>query len=111
MPTLDLPPAYLQMLLPIVRAHAPDAEVWAYGSRVGGQGHEGSDLDLVVRNPERLDMPQKHLHHLRDALNESNLPFLVEVLDWARIPEEFRREIEHRHVAVFSAKHSHQRTH
>ena len=88
------------MLLAIVAAHAPDAEVWAYGSRVAGHAHEGSDLDLVVRNPERLDAPQKHLHILRDALNESDLPVLVEVLDWARIPEGFRSEIERRHVVV-----------
>ena len=104
MPTLDLSPAYLQMLVPIVRAHAPDAEVWAYGSRVTGRGHEGSDLDLVIRNPERLDAPQKNLHELRHALNESNLPFLVEVLDWARMPEEFRREIERNHVVLLLSR-------
>ncbi len=28
---------------------------------------------------------------------------LVEVLDWARIPEAFRREIERQHVTVVSA--------
>ncbi|MFN5236631.1 MAG: nucleotidyltransferase domain-containing protein [Bacteroidota bacterium] len=26
-------------------------EVWAYGSRVNGDAHEGSDLDLVIRTP------------------------------------------------------------
>ena len=100
MPALDLQPAHLRMLLAMVAAHAPEAEVWAYGSRVTGHAHQGSDLDLVVRNPERLDAPQKHLHRLRDALRESDLPFLIEVLDWARIPEEFRREIERQHVVV-----------
>ena len=29
----------------------PTAEVWAYGSRVTGEAHEASDLDLVVRRP------------------------------------------------------------
>lgn len=29
--------------------HVPQAEVWAYGSRVNGGAHEGSDLDLVLR--------------------------------------------------------------
>ena len=83
MPKLDLPLMYRQMLLAVLATHAPDAEVWAYGSRVNGQAHEGSDLDLVVRNPDRLDQPQRQLYLLRDALTESNLPILVEVLDWA----------------------------
>ena len=100
MPALDLQPAHLRILLAIVAAHAPDSEVWAYGSRVTGQAHQGSDLDLVVRNRKSLDTPQRHLHLLRNALNDSDLPILVEVLDWARIPKEFRREIEHHHVVV-----------
>jgi predicted nucleotidyltransferase len=93
------------MLLKILAQHVPDAEVWAYGSRVNGGAHEGSDLDLVVRSPDQLHAPQKNLHLLRDALTESNLPMLVEVLDWARIPETFRREIERQHVVVVSAEH------
>jgi predicted nucleotidyltransferase len=97
---LDLPAAHRQVLLDLLAAHVPEAEVWAYGSRVNGQAHEGSDLDLVVRNPGRLDQPQRRLHVLRDALTESNLPILVEVLDWARITEDMRREIEREHVVL-----------
>ena len=106
MPTLELKPACLRTLLTILAAHVPDAEVWAYGSRVHGGAHEGSDLDLVLRNPESLDRPQKNLHRLRDSLSESDLPILVEVLDWARIPEEFRREIERRHVVLMPPEHT-----
>ena len=100
MPTLDLRPSYLRMLAAILEQHVPLAEVWAYGSRVNGGAHEGSDLDLVVRNPRGLNQPQKNLARLREALTNSNLPILVEVQDWARIPESFRREIERQHVVV-----------
>ena len=98
---LNLKPDHLRLLLDLLEAYAPEAEVWAYGSRVNGGGHEGSDLDLVVRNPAHIDQPQRKLYLLRDALDESNLPMLVDVLDWARIPEDFRREIARRHVVVF----------
>jgi predicted nucleotidyltransferase len=100
MPKLNLNPDHLRLLLDVLRKHAPGAEVWAYGSRANGKGHDGSDLDLVLRNPAELNQPLKQLYRLRDALSESNLPILVEVLDWARIPEEFRREIEREHVIV-----------
>jgi len=100
MPKLNLKSDHLRLLLDVLEKHAPEAEVWAYGSRVNGAGHEGSDLDLVVRNPAGLDQPQVQFHRLRDALSESNLPMLVDVLDWARLPGPFRREIERQHVIV-----------
>ncbi len=100
---LDLPPAHLRTLLDLLAQHAPDVEVWAYGSRVSGGAHEGSDLDLVLRNPAKLDAPQPHLPRLRDALGESNLPILVEIRDWARLPPDHRREIERCHVVVAPA--------
>ena len=100
MPTLNLQPAHRQMVLDLLAQYAPDAEVWAYGSRVNGTAHEGSDLDLVVRNPAHLGTPRPRLYLLRDALSESNLPILVDVLDWAQIPDEFHREIERQHVIL-----------
>lgn len=90
---LDLRPQWLEIVRDLLATHLPDAEVWAYGSRVQGTGHDGSDLDLVVRNPVDLGQPQPDLSPLREALSESNIPILVDVLDWARIPESFRREI------------------
>jgi predicted nucleotidyltransferase len=104
MPKLNLKPDHLRLLLDILQRHAPEAEVWAYGSRVNGGGHDGSDLDLVLRNPSSLDQPQKQLSALRAALSESNLPILVDVLDWARLPEDFRREIERQHVIVSAVR-------
>ena len=90
---LDLRPEWLEIVQRLLAAHIPNAEVWAYGSRVRGTSHDGSDLDLVVRNPNDLSKPQTDLFDLREAFSESNLPILVDVLDWARIPERFRQEI------------------
>ena len=102
MPTLDLDSRHFRLLLELLNLHAPEAEVWAFGSRVDGSGHAASDLDLVLRNPANLTQPQKRLAALRGALIESNLPMSVDVLDWARIPDDFRREIERQHVIVRS---------
>lgn len=93
MPTLDLRPEWLEIVRRLLAVHLPDAEVWAYGSRVSGTAHEGSDLDLVARNPDAPDRPQPGLAGLREAFSESDLPILVDILDWARIPESFRQEI------------------
>ena len=99
MQALELPDAYLRELRELLDSFAPQAEVWAFGSRSEGRSHEGSDLDLILRNPAQLDQPQTGLSALRGAL-ESNLPILVDVLDWARLPDEFHREIERSHVIL-----------
>ncbi|MBF0124404.1 MAG: nucleotidyltransferase domain-containing protein [Magnetococcales bacterium] len=99
-PTLHLPQRYLKMTQALLQYHLPDAEVWAYGSRVNGQGHEASDLDLVVRNPAQITAETANLSLLKAAFTESALPIRVDIVDWARIPESFRREIEQRYVVI-----------
>jgi len=97
---LDLNPKYLVQLQKILREFVPDCEVWAYGSRARGTNHDASDLDLVVY---RVDEPSRYLENLdelQQALTDSNLPILVQVLDWARIPEAFRTEIKRGYVKL-----------
>lgn len=94
---LDLPARYLDQVLTLLRTHAPHAEVWAYGSRVNGNAHAASDLDLVLREPGNASADWSGL---REAFVESNLPIRVDLLDWTRIPESFHREIERSHVVL-----------
>ncbi len=103
-PSLDLPQKYLQQVQALLREHVPDAEVWAYGSRITGEGHDASDLDLVLRNPADLRAGFRTLADLKEAFIESNLPIRVDVMDWARIPESFHREIERAHIILQAGK-------
>ena len=48
---LALPRRYRDQLEALLREHVPGVEVWAYGSRVNGESHDGSDLDLALRGP------------------------------------------------------------
>ena len=89
----------------LIRKHLPDVEVWAYGSRVNGRSHDGSDLDLVLRGPALKEIPGEKLADFEEALRESAIPILVEARDWARLPERFHREVE-RHHYVLTPEHS-----
>lgn len=84
----------------MLQEHVPDAEVWAYGSRVNGQSHEASDLDLVLRDPNLQKIDSFQLADLSDAFTESNIPFIIEARDWARLPEAFHHEIQKKHVIM-----------
>ena len=97
---LHLSPRHRSILEALLHEHLPDVETWAYGSRVNGRSHDGSDLDLVLRGPGLKKIPAGQLADFRDGVRESTIPFLVEARDWARLPERFRREIERDHVAV-----------
>ena len=96
---LDLPRRYRERLQELLKDHVPDAEVWAYGSRVNGESHEASDLDLVIRGPALEPLGAEFLN-LVEAIEKSSIPILVEVLDWAKLPESFHREIQRDHVVV-----------
>ncbi|MDP2434069.1 MAG: nucleotidyltransferase domain-containing protein [Pseudomonadota bacterium] len=98
--TLRLPPRYLEMVRRILREHLPQAEVWAYGSRVNGDSYDASDLDLVVRNPDDLKRETARWWALTEAFEESDLPIQVQIVDWARIPASFHDEIEAAYVVV-----------
>lgn len=94
---IDLTPAQRETLQSLVRRYLPDVTVWAYGSRVKGTSRLASDLDLVSFS---APAHAAQVSALREALEESSLPFRVDLFVWDEIPENFRRNIEQDHVVL-----------
>ena len=92
------------MIEELLEERLPGVEVWAYGSRVSGRSHDASDLDLVLRSPGLQPIPARELAAFTEALRDSNIPFLVDAHDWARLPDMFQREIEREHVVRADGK-------
>jgi predicted nucleotidyltransferase len=90
-----------QMLLQIFRRVDMPFEVWAYGSRVNGGAHEGSDLDLVIRGASLARIPSDTFVTLCENIRDSNIPILVELRDWAMLPESFHANIGQRYEVLF----------
>jgi len=101
---LQMKARHLAMLRTLLAQQAPQAQVWAYGSRVSGNAHEGSDLDIVLRNPTDLKASVASWMDVQEAIQESDLPMLVDVHDWAHLPEDFHRNIERDHVEIQTVK-------
>ena len=89
---LDLDPEHLAEVRRILQMYVPGRTVRVFGSRVQGTAKPFSDLDLAVMGDVPLDFRQ--LAALKDAFAESNLPFRVDVVDWAATSEMFRGIIE-----------------
>ena len=96
---LALPRRYRDQLEALLRQHVPGVEVWAYGSRVNGESHDGSDLDLALRGPA-LEPLDGGYYDLLEAIEKSNIPILIQAHDWAMLPEGFHREIKRDYVVV-----------
>ena len=97
---LHLEPRHRATLAALVVKHLPGVEVWAYGSRVDGRSHDGSDLNLVLRAPGLKPIPADDLGGFKEAVRNSSIPILVEARDWARLPGQFHSEIQREHVVL-----------
>ena len=94
---LDLTPAHKKIVIKLLQEHIPQTLVWAYGSRVQGKAHPSSDLDLVVfTQPEQ----RESIFELKDAFEESDLPFRVDLFVWNEIPEHFHSNIKETHIIL-----------
>ncbi len=94
---LDLTPEQVEMVRGLLRTHLPDTTVWAYGSRVTGKANRYSDLDLVTFAPAAHT---RQVAELRDAFDESNLPFRVDLFVWDEVPFSFHPYIRLSHVVL-----------
>ena len=89
---IDIGPANLETIRRILREHVPGLEVHAFGSRVSWTARATSDLDLALMTTEPLNIGCTA--ELKAAFTESDLPFRVDLVDWANTSESFRRVIE-----------------
>ncbi len=86
-----------KLVLDLLKQHLPNVAVWAYGSRVKWTARPQSDLDLVAF----ASCEQKSaVLNLREALEESSLPFPVDLFIWDELPESIRRWIEAEYVVL-----------
>ena len=67
------------------------ARVFLFGSRAGGTVHPASDMDVAVLPPAPL--PVGMLATIREALDESTVPFTVDLVDLSEVDSAFRDRV------------------
>ena len=94
---IDISAEERDTIIALLQRHLPDTAAWVYGSRANWTSRPQSDLDLVVfATPEQ----RRQVGQLREAFEESNLPFRVDLFVWDEIPDSFREQIERQHIPV-----------
>ena len=96
-PAIDVTAEQRKTLLALLAKHLPNTAAWVYGSRAKWTSRPQSDLDMVV-----FAAPQQNgrVNDLREAFEESNLPFRVDLFVWDNTPEQFRKQIEAEHAVL-----------
>jgi type I restriction enzyme S subunit len=89
---MDLTPEHRAIVCEILARHLPGREVQLFGSRANGTAKPYSDIDLMILGDELL--PVTTMRILRDAFDDSDLPFQVDLVEWAGTSEQFRKVIE-----------------
>jgi type I restriction enzyme S subunit len=100
-PRIDIRPDHWEIVRSILQRHVPQYEVWAFGSRAKWTAKSYSDLDLAIITDQPLSLNTSA--NLSDAFSESDLPWKVDVVDWATTRAPFRKIIEQDKVTVQAA--------
>ncbi|MEY3790738.1 MAG: hypothetical protein RLZ09_1574 [Pseudomonadota bacterium] len=91
-PLIDISPENWQIVREILQRYVPDREVWAFGSRAKWTAKEFSDLDLAIIGDMPLSIALTA--DMKEAFQESALPFKIDIVDWASITPSFRQVIQ-----------------
>lgn len=89
---------HLETIKRILAKYVGDCEVRAFGSRSNGTATKYSDLDLAIVGDGKMDRRVKML--LREAFEESDVPFRVDVIDYHGISEAFRVMIDEKYEII-----------
>lgn len=89
--TLHLTDVQRATLRRVLDATIPGARVAVFGSRATGRTRPFSDVDLLILKPSPL--PWAHRLALLDALEASDLPFRVDVVEATTVPDAIRERI------------------
>ena len=87
---IDIKPRDKEILFSLLTQYLPNTTIWAYGSRVTGHSQPWSDLDLVLFSGGEQKC---RISLLKEALEESNLSFRVDLLEWDSLPDNFKTNI------------------
>ena len=95
---IDLNNKELSTVKNILKEIIPELEVIAFGSRVRDDATEFSDLDLAIKSKEPLTL--SILQRLNEAFENSELNFIVDIVDYNNISDSFRSIIDENYEVI-----------
>lgn len=67
------------------------AQLWIFGSRARGDHQKFSDIDILFSVSKKL--PEIFLFNIKDSLEESNLPYKVDLVNLENLAKSYRDDV------------------
>lgn len=78
-----------------------NCQVFAFGSRAKNNAKPYSDLDLVIKSDDELDLAT--MIDLKEQFSNCDLVFKVDICDWHSLDDAFKKSIEDELVVILSS--------
>jgi predicted nucleotidyltransferase len=99
---INLEKIYIVLVQSILNKWIPNQTVWLFGSRVTDKIKPYSDIDLVIVSNQPTSFAV--LSQIANAFSESDLPYKVDVVDWAMLDDEFKKIIKNNYEIIQEGK-------
>ena len=69
------------------------SKIWIFGSRARGDHKPFSDIDILYQLPEKHILSLSDLSDIKEKLEQSNLPYKVDIVNIEDLAESYREGI------------------
>jgi predicted nucleotidyltransferase len=80
-----------QKIIAVITKYLPQAKVYLFGSRARKDNTPQSDIDIAIDNKTKID--SSVLSNIREEVEESTIPFTIDIVDLNNISKELRDQI------------------
>lgn len=87
------------IIINILKTYIKKGKVYAFGSRYKHNNRKFSDLDIALDIGEKLSI--EFISDLKDAFEESDLPYRVDIIDYNNISEKFKNIINDKNEIIY----------
>ena len=85
----------------ILNSYIKKGKVYAFGSRYKNNNRKFSDFDIAIDMGEKLSF--EFLNIVKDAFEESDLPYRVDIIDYNNISDKFKKIIDGGNEIIYNA--------
>lgn len=90
-----------EIIINILKAHIKKGKVYAFGSRYKNNNRKFSDFDIAIDTGEKLSF--EFLNILKDAFEESDLPYRVDIIDYNNISDKFKKIVDGGNEIIYNS--------
>ena len=91
-----------KIIINILKVYIKKGKVYAFGSRYKNNNRKFSDLDIAIDIGKKLSF--EFLTALKEAFEESDLPYRVDIIDYNNISDKFKKIVDNGNEIIYNSE-------